>query len=172
MTPDDLVVGPWGARFRGRRFPCSHGRGGIARAKREGDLVTPSGSWSMLWLYWRADRSARPTTQLGTQPLGPQQGWAETPSDPSYNRPIRHPHGWPADRMARGDPLYDICVVTDQNQDPVVPGAGSAIFVHLWRRPRWPTAGCIAFQRTDLEWILRRWTQHSRLIIRSRGGLF
>ena len=172
MTPDDLVVGPWGARFRGRRFPCSHGRGGIARAKTEGDLVTPSGAWSMLWLYWRADRSARPSTSLATRPLGPQQGWAETPEDPEYNRAIRHPHGWPADRMARGDPLYDICVVTDHNQDPVIPGAGSAIFVHLWRRPRWPTAGCVAFRRNDLEWILRRWTQRSRLIVRSRGGLF
>lgn len=167
----DLVVGPWGARFRGRRFPCAHGRGGIARAKREGDLGTPAGRWALLWIYWRADRGAQPRTRLPVRLLGPRQGWAETPEDPAYNRPIRHPHPWPADRMARGDPLYDLCVVTDHNRAPTIPGAGSAIFVHLWRRPRWPTAGCIAFRRADLVWILRRWSPRSRLIVRHGGGL-
>jgi len=85
---------------------------------------------------------------------------------------VRHPHDHPADRMTRGDGLYDACVVTDHNAAPVIPGAGSAIFVHLWRKPRHPTAGCIAFRRRDLWWILARWTPHSRLIVRPRGGLF
>jgi L,D-peptidoglycan transpeptidase YkuD (ErfK/YbiS/YcfS/YnhG family) len=165
------VIGPWGARFMGRRFPCSIGRGGVVREKREGDLGTPAGAWRLLWLYWRADRLARPATALPALPLGPGQGWSETPEDPAYNRPIRHPHPFPADRMARGDGLYDLCAVTDQNSHPAVPGGGSAIFVHLWRRPRWPTAGCVAFRRPDLEWILARWTPRSRLVVRSRGGL-
>jgi L,D-peptidoglycan transpeptidase YkuD (ErfK/YbiS/YcfS/YnhG family) len=155
----------------GRRFPCSIGRGGIVRHKAEGDLGTPEGMWRLLWLYWRADRHSRPATPLPAMALGPQQGWSEAPEDPAYNRPIRHPHPFPADRMARGDRLYDICAVTDQNRDPVVPGGGSAIFVHLWRRPRWPTAGCVAFRRADLAWILARWTPRSRLVIRPAGGL-
>jgi L,D-peptidoglycan transpeptidase YkuD (ErfK/YbiS/YcfS/YnhG family) len=169
----DLVVGPWGARFMGRRFPCSTGRGGIVPGaqKAEGDLGTPEGSWRLLWLYWRADRLAPPATRLPAMALGPQQGWSEAPGDPAYNRPIRHPHGHPADRMARGDGVYDICAVTDQNWQPVVPGGGSAIFVHLWRRPRFPTAGCVAFRRADLGWILARWTPRSRLVIRPLGGL-
>jgi L,D-peptidoglycan transpeptidase YkuD (ErfK/YbiS/YcfS/YnhG family) len=172
-TPHDLVVGPWGARFMGRRFPCSIGRRGTAPAdaKAEGDLATPEGAYRLLWLYWRADRLARPATTLATQPLGPQQGWSEAPQDVAYNRPVRHPHAFPADRMARGDCLYDICAVTDQNWTPAVPGGGSAIFVHLWRRPRWPTAGCVAFRRVDLEWILARWRPGSRLVVRPRGGL-
>lgn len=171
--PHDLVVGPWGARFMGRRFPCSIGRGGVLPAifKREGDLTTPEGVWRLTGLYWRADRLRLPPLGLGAEPLGPQQGWAETPEDPAYNRPIRHPHAFPADRMARGDRLYDICCVTDHNAEPVEPGAGSAIFVHLWRKPRHPTAGCVAFRRPDLEWILARWQPGSRLVIRRRGGL-
>lgn len=167
----DLVVGPWGARFAGRRFPCAHGRGGIRTDKREGDLASPVGVWRLLWLYTRIDRQAPPRSILPQRALGPFQGWAETPDDPAYNRPISHPHGYPADRMARGDRLYNICVVTDQNFAPAIPGCGSAIFVHLWRKPRHPTAGCIAFRRHDLEWILARWTQHSRLIVRTTGGL-
>lgn len=169
--PGDLVVGPWGARFMGRRFACSIGRGGVVRDKREGDFCTPAGAWRLLWLYWRADRLARPSTVLTAAPLGPCLGWSEAPADPAYNRPIQHPHRFRADRMARGDGLYDICAVTDQNRDPVVPGGGSAIFVHLWRRPRWPTAGCVAFRRPDLAWILARWTPRSRLVVRPCGGL-
>lgn len=173
LHPEDLVVGPWGARCLGRRFPCSAGRGGIVPAaeKREGDGATPAGVWRLLWLYWRADRGAPPRTVLPAVPLDHRQGWAEDPEDPAYNRPIRHPHGYPADRMMRGDGLYDLCAVTDHNAAPVVPGAGSAIFVHLWRGPRRPTAGCVAFSRPDLEWILARWRPTSRLVIRPRGGL-
>ena len=169
--PADLVVGPWGARFMGRWMPCAHGRGGMVAEKREGDLGSPTGCWHLLWLYWRADRLAPPRTALPARPLGPRQGWSECPDDPAYNRPIRHPHAFPADRMARGDGLYDICCVTDQNFAPVTPGHGSAIFVHLWRKPRHPTAGCIAFRRADLAFILARWTPASRLVIRPRGGL-
>lgn len=169
--PLDLVVGPWGARFRGRWFPCAHGRGGIRLKKIEGDLASPEGAWRLLWLYWRADRGLAPRGGVPAVPLGPRQGWSETPDDPAYNRPVLHPHGHGADRMARGDTLYDICVVTDQNFAPVIPGGGSAIFLHLWRKPRHPTAGCIAFRRPDLEWILARWTHASQVVIRPRGGL-
>lgn len=163
-----LVVGRWGARFGNRALPCSVGRGGIVPAadKREGDLATPAGQWRLLWLYWRADRRPRPATGLPGRRLGPQQGWAEDPDDPAYNGPIRHPHPYPADRMARGDGLYDLCVVTDHNSRPVVPGAGSAIFVHHWRRPRAPTAGCVAVSPACLRWILAGWRPQSRLMIR------
>jgi L,D-peptidoglycan transpeptidase YkuD (ErfK/YbiS/YcfS/YnhG family) len=47
-----------------------------------------------------------------------------------------------------------------------VPGRGSAIFLHVWRRPRHPTAGCIAFARADLAFILARWTPRSRVVVR------
>ena len=153
-------------------LPARSAGGGIRRDKREGDLASPEGTWRLLWLYWRADRGPVPVTRLPARPLEPRQGWSEAPDDPAYNRPIRHPHSFPADRMRRGDPLYDICVVTDHNFAPAVPGAGSAIFVHLWRRPRWPTAGCVAFRRADLQWILARWTERSRLVIRRGGALF
>ena len=43
MKATDIVVTRMGARFMGRAFPCSIGRGGIvpARAKREGDGFSP-----------------------------------------------------------------------------------------------------------------------------------
>ncbi|MEM7178125.1 MAG: L,D-transpeptidase family protein [Pseudomonadota bacterium] len=169
-TVDDLRIGPWGARFMGRGFACSHGRKGIGATKQEGDWITPEGRYRLLWVYYRADRRALPHTAVPVRPLGPQQGWSEAPEDPAYNAPVCHPHDFPADRMARGDCLYDLCVVTDQNIART-PGKGSAIFVHVWRKPRHPTAGCVAFRARDLDWILKRWKPWSRLVITARGGL-
>ena len=46
-----------------------------------------------------------------------------------------------------------------------VPGRGSAIFIHQWRRPHYPTEGCIALSREDLRWIAPRIRYETRLIV-------
>ena len=165
--PGDLVIDRWGARFGGRRLPCAIGRGGIVRAaaKREGDGATPAGAWRLTGLRWRADRLRRPATPLPARPIGPRDGWSDDPAEPAYNRPVRLPHGFSAERMRRGDRLYDLVALTDHNAAGA-PGAGSAIFLHVWKRPRRPTAGCVAFRRRDLAAILARWTPRSRVLIR------
>ena len=45
-------------------------------------------------------------------------------------------------------------VVLGHNDDPVVAGAGSAIFLHLARDGYAPTEGCVALNRNDLEALL------------------
>ena len=67
--------------------------------------------------------------------------------------------------LFRADPQYDRVAVLDWNRHPVVPGRGSAIFLHAWRRPRQPTAGCIAFARPHLRWIAAHAVPGTRLIV-------
>ncbi len=166
MRPDDLVVTHWGARFMGRRFPCSVGRGGIvpARAKREADGATPAGSHRIVGMLYRADRMARPADWA--LPMGPSDLWSDDPADADYNLMVRRPHGFGHERLWRPGPIYDLILISDWNWPMAVPGRGSAIFVHAWQRPRHPTAGCVAFDRRDLLWIARRITYQTRLIIR------
>ena len=45
-------------------------------------------------------------------------------------------------------------MILGHNDDPVVPGAGSAIFLHLARPGYDPTEGCVALARADLEALL------------------
>jgi L,D-peptidoglycan transpeptidase YkuD (ErfK/YbiS/YcfS/YnhG family) len=163
---DDLVVGPWGARFRGRRFPCAVGRGGIGAKQREGDGITPVGRHRIEEVLSRPGRTRDPWPWRGRRGrvIRPGDGWSE---DPAYNRPVRRPHPSVHETMFRADPLYDLVAVLDWNRHPVVPGRGSAIFLHVWRAPRRPTAGCIAFRRADLAWILAHWTPRSRVVVRS-----
>jgi L,D-peptidoglycan transpeptidase YkuD (ErfK/YbiS/YcfS/YnhG family) len=98
---------------------------------------------------------------------GPRDGWSEDPADPQYNQRVSRPHGSSHEILRRADPLYNIIGVLDWNRTPPTPGKGSAIFLHLWRRPRHPTAGCVAFEQADLIWILERWRTDSRLIVRA-----
>ena len=162
--PGDLIVGRWGARFRGRAFPVSLGRAGVSAAKREGDGATPAGVHRITGGMWRADRARRP---CGGPLLkaGPRDIWSDDPADPGYNRLLRlGARGFGHERMRRGDGLYDLVLFTDWNAAGR-PGGGSAIFVHCWRGPRKPTAGCVAFRRSDLMWIWARWGRRSRVIV-------
>lgn len=144
-------VGPGGVlRLAGRSWRCALGRGGIRADKREGDGATPAGVLALRRLLYRADRLARPPAHLPAEPLAPADGWCDDPSHPDYNRAIRLPHPGRAEALWRDDPLYDVVGVLGWNDAPVVPGRGSAIFLHLARPDLAPTEGCIALARADL----------------------
>lgn len=153
------------AWFLGRRFPCALGRGGVVSEKREGDGAAPSGVFALEGGYYRADRLPPPRGALPLRPLRPWDGWSDDPEDPLYNQPIRRPHRFGHERLWRADRRYDLIIVFSANRAPIRPGCGSALFLHLWRSPRYPTEGCVAFARPDLLWILERW-RNGRLILR------
>jgi L,D-peptidoglycan transpeptidase YkuD (ErfK/YbiS/YcfS/YnhG family) len=54
----------------------------------------------------------------------------------------------------RDDNVYDLFAVVGYNDDPVVPGAGSAIFVHIARPGLTPTTGCVGLSVEDLVELL------------------
>ncbi len=146
-------------------MPCSVGRGGIGVKRREGDGITPIGTFQIEFIWVRPDKVSA-YFPLNTRQTGLRNQWCEDPASPDYNQPVRHPHAFSTEKLRRSDPLYDVAAVLDFNRHPVIGGKGSAIFLHLWRKPRHPTAGCVAFSDKDLQWILQRWTPHSRVIIR------
>ncbi|WP_243368317.1 L,D-transpeptidase family protein [Fundidesulfovibrio soli] len=53
--------------------------------------------------------------------------------------------------MRRKDGQYALGLVVAHNPAPAVPGAGSCIFLHIWRAPGATTSGCTAMERTDME---------------------
>jgi D-alanyl-D-alanine dipeptidase len=56
--------------------------------------------------------------------------------------------------LRRADGLFDWGIVVGQNAPEAVVGAGSCVFLHVWRGPRRATAGCTAMSRQRLEEIL------------------
>lgn len=163
----DLVLTPGGVRFMGRLLPVSLGRGGIRTDKREGDGATPVGIHRTLGLLFRPDRIAAAALPDWALPIGLEDRWCDAPDHPDYNHLVRKPFGPSQERLRRGDPLYDMILPLDWNWPRAVPGKGSAIFIHQWRRPGVPTAGCLAFSRQDLLFIARHAAPGTRVIVRA-----
>lgn len=162
----DLVVTPMGVRFMNRVFPCTIGRGGLVEAetKREGDGGTPKGVHHIVGMLYRPDRITAPADWAET--IGPNDFWSDDPKDEDYNQLVRGPYPHSHEKLRRADPMYDLVLITDWNYPNAMPGKGSAIFIHQWRRPGAPTAGCIGFSRANLHWIARRIEPGTRLIVR------
>ncbi|MGB9152102.1 MAG: L,D-transpeptidase family protein [Alphaproteobacteria bacterium] len=154
---DLIVKNPHIAAWGGQEFRCAIGRGGLiaAEAKREGDGATPIGTWKMREIIYRADRIQLPTTSLPARAMQPDDGWCEIPEDARYNQLVKHPYATPVDKMWRDDHLYDVVVVLGYNDDPVVAGKGSAIFLHLARPDFSPSAGCVTLSLDDLLRVVR-----------------
>lgn len=145
-------------RFGGREYPCALGRSGIVENKHEGDGGTPAGHFPLREVRYRADRLEWPPTAIPVGETKRDDGWCDAPADPSYNRPVRLPYPASAEAMWRDDELYDLLAVIGYNDAPVVPGAGSAIFLHVARigsdGSYLATAGCIALELSDLLAVL------------------
>jgi L,D-peptidoglycan transpeptidase YkuD (ErfK/YbiS/YcfS/YnhG family) len=148
----------WGAGAR----RAAIGPGGIAVKGGEGDGITPRGIFPVREVFYRADRIAAPRTQLPLRTIQDDDGWCDAPDDPNYNRLVKLPYPASAENMWREDHLYDLVAVLGYNDNPVVPGKGSAIFLHLARsvgesrsdnknEPDYSaTQGCVAMAMDDL----------------------
>lgn len=159
---------PQGLHAWGRVIPVGIGRGGIAADKAEGDGATPAAGLRIVATLYRPDRLAPPAPWA--RPILPGDLWCDDPGDPAYNHAVRAPFAASHEVMRRADPLYDIVLLTDWNWPEAQPGRGSAIFLHQWRRPGFPTAGCIAMARGDLLWLAARAVPGTRLLIPRLAG--
>ena len=141
-----------------RKVRCALGPAGVvpAAAKREGDGASPAGVWPIREVIYRPDRGPPPATEFRVRAMTPEDGWCDDPADPAYNRPVKLPYPASAENLWRDDEVYDIIVVLGHNDEPVLPGMGSAIFLHIAKPDYPPTQGCVAITRADLEELLAR----------------
>jgi len=151
----DLIISRagdgWRASYGEWTWRAAVGRNGVTRNKVEGDGASPAGRWLIRRVLYRADKlGAAPATVFHTATIARDDGWCDAPEHASYNRPVRLPMAASHEEMWRKDDLYDIVVVLGHNDDPVVPGAGSAVFLHVASAGYSPTAGCASMSRADL----------------------
>jgi L,D-peptidoglycan transpeptidase YkuD (ErfK/YbiS/YcfS/YnhG family) len=138
--------GPWSAVV---------GRSGFAPAgeKREGDGRTPSGIYAMSIAFGNAPSIK---TELTYRQATAHDFWIDEPSSAEYNQwvsgkvpDVSH------EKMLRVDGQYNLGAVIEYNTAPIVPGNGSAIFLHIWKEHGTkPTAGCVALSERRLRKIL------------------
>ena len=131
------------------------GRNGLALPgeKKEGDGKTPSGLYLLGPAFGYASSI---DTRLQYRVAGNLDFWVDDVKSLQYNQWV---NGRPAadsfEKMRRRDNLYQYGIVIGYNTNPIIPGAGSAIFMHIWRRYNSPTSGCVALNQRYLRKILR-----------------
>ncbi|MFT3673801.1 L,D-transpeptidase family protein [Aestuariivirga sp.] len=146
----------WQAALGEMRWRCSVGRSGVVSAaeKREGDGASPEGCWPLRKVYYRADRVAPPSPHFSCIPIERHDGWCDDAAHPLYNQQVRLPFAASHEELWRDDHVYDVIGVLGYNDDPVAPGKGSAIFLHIAKPDYGPTAGCAALALGDLLQLL------------------
>jgi len=121
--------------------------------KREGDVRTPSGVFALERTFGYAPGipSRMPYRQAGENDI-----WVDDISSPDYNRWVRKGETSAAffEIMKLPDDRYKYGIVIEYNTDPVVKGAGSAIFIHVRRGENMPTLGCVALPERDILEVL------------------
>ncbi len=118
--------------------------------KREGDGRTPTGVFRIGTAFGYEPSI---NTKLAYRQTTADDFWVDDPGSPQYNRWI---HGKPEAKSfekLRID-AYRYAAAVEYNTDPVVPGHGSAIFLHVWSGPDKPTSGCVALAEADVKKLL------------------
>ncbi|HTW53209.1 MAG TPA: L,D-transpeptidase family protein [Stellaceae bacterium] len=154
MSFADLVYDKGTLSWPGGSARAACGKAGVTVDKREGDHASPAGTFPLLRAFYRPDRLAAPKTTLPLAALTPNDGWCDDPADANYNRFVALPYPASHEDLWRADGLYDVIVEIGYNTDPVVPGKGSAIFLHCAAPDFAGTEGCIAVAREVLAPLL------------------
>jgi L,D-peptidoglycan transpeptidase YkuD (ErfK/YbiS/YcfS/YnhG family) len=142
------VAGPW---------PAWLGIKGISEGKREGDLKTPSGAFGIQRVMYGV--APNPGVRYRYHRIVCGDWWVEDPRSPHYNR-FRHlrcgtkpPFRTTSEDMSRSPTAYRHFAVIDYNTNPIVPGRGSGIFLHVSHGN--PTLGCVSVALPQLLTLLR-----------------
>jgi L,D-peptidoglycan transpeptidase YkuD (ErfK/YbiS/YcfS/YnhG family) len=142
------VKGPWPARV---------GRNGLSSRHLEGDGTTPLGTFGIGSVAYGI--APDPGTKLAYHRLACGDWWDEDPSSPTYNRFVHircgttPSFGAGSEALWRSTQAYAHFAVIEYNTDPIVPGRGSAIFIHA--ETGRPTNGCVSLPPADLDDLLR-----------------
>ena len=136
------------------KVKCALGKRGIKKKKKEGDLITPKGNFKIKYVLYRKDRVSNLNTKLKKIAIHKNMGWCDDYKSKKYNKLIKFPFKYHAEKLYKKNNTYDIIVVLNYNMNPVKKNKGSAIFLHIAKKNYQYTEGCIAIKKNDLKKIL------------------
>ena len=120
----------------------------------EKDKCTPKGQFKFKYIFYRKKRVHNIHSKLKLIPIKNNFGWCDDVKSKYYNKFIKFPFKYKAEKLYRRENVYDIIVVIDYNLNPVKKNKGSAIFLHLTNNYK-RTLGCIALKEKDMLILLR-----------------
>jgi len=132
------------------------GKNGSTSSKREGDGKTPIGLFPLRTAFGTSSKPANVTYPY--KKTTSNDYWVDDRSSSDYNKWVTY-KGNPSSKWKSYEklaiPLYKYAVAIGYNDDPIVKGKGSAIFLHVWRSSSSPTLGCVAIPESNLVKVLK-----------------
>lgn len=155
----------------GTEVPVSLGRNGMGwgrgvhppqsagPVKKEGDGRSPAGVFSLQSAFGIADGLPSGAHGFPYRHTSSSTYCVEDVRSDHYNQIIDSNEltrtTWEKwSELRRADGLFDWGIIVRQNASETIRGAGSCVFLHVWRGPRLPTAGCTAMPREAIEELL------------------
>lgn len=150
----------WGLGLHGGALSCGD------PVKVEGDGRSPAGVFTFSSAFAYNPKELWQPTKMPMHRVTARTVCVETIGSKSYNRIVDEddttPRDWESpDRMLRPSGVYRYGLFVNHNAPKTKPGAGSCIFMHLWRRPGAPTAGCTAMNQPAMQ-VLLAWLDPGR----------
>jgi L,D-peptidoglycan transpeptidase YkuD (ErfK/YbiS/YcfS/YnhG family) len=140
--------------YKNLKFRCALGKAGIQKKIKEGDKITPKGTYKILTIYYREDRIKKIKCSIRKVKITKQMGWCDDSKSKYYNKQIKIPSKLSHETLYRKDNIYDIVCVINYNINPTLKKKGSAIFLHVSRNKYQKTKGCIALKKNHLKKLL------------------
>ena len=132
--------------------------------KLEGDMKTPIG----LYAIKQAFGTELIHSNMDFLHITAEDKWIDDVSSPNYNQHVKGECDAKSFENMNRD-TYQLGAVIEYNMNPVKPGAGSAIFMHIWKSPKTPTAGCVAMAKVDMKnvliWLEQQKTPHILMML-------
>ena len=155
----------WTLRFTAEGF---FGKNGVKADKLEGDGATPSGVYTFGRAFGVADD---PGSTLPYTKVTDRDVWVDDPKSKHYNQfaSKNAPDAdWKsAEQLIKYTRAYKYAIAINYNADPVVPGKGSAIFLHCSTGN--PTAGCISVPEAAMVFFLGFIDEETKIAISGDG---
>lgn len=132
-------------------------RGALDPVKQEGDNRAPAGLFRLGSAFgYAAEESAE--WKMPYVSLTPTVECVDDVHSKYYNRVVDRaavsPDWNSSEHMLYSNGQYRWGVVVEANTDPVIPGAGSCIFMHIWLGTGEGTVGCTAMAQENVEALL------------------
>ena len=137
------------------KIRCAIGKKGVGKKKKEGDFITPLGSYRITKVFFRKDRVKNLRTKIKKLEINKKMGWCDDPRSNNYNKLIKYPFKYSSEKLYRRDNIYDIIVVLNYNINPIIKNSGSAIFIHIAKKNYKKTEGCVAIKKRDMKNLLK-----------------
>ena len=134
--------------YQNNKVKCAIGKKGIGRKQKEGDQITPRGTFRVKDILYRKDKINYLRSVIKKTQIKKNMGWCDDPKSKDYNKLIKYPFNYKSEKLYRSNNIYDIILVLNFNMHPIKKNKGSAIFLHLSNNYS-PTKGCVAIKKKD-----------------------